>query len=201
VTDISLLAVVSGAKGLAVLRVANASSVAVRVGEDVRPGTRLVAVDASGIVIERAAQRSRLLLPQAVLRGASIVPHVERDAQAISTHDSEQPAGTPAREGETITLSRGQLSGMLEGTNLVGWDKGLASYRDGGIAVEAAAEQVLAKVLFLRDGDVIQSANGKAVRELADISLVYNQLSQQPSVELSVLRDGSLQTLHYKIQP
>ncbi len=200
-TDISLLAVVSGAKGLAVLRVANASSVAVRVGEDVRPGTRLVAVDASGIVIERAAQRSRLLLPQAVLRGASIVPHVERDAQAISTHDSEQPAGTPAREGETITLSRGQLSGMLEGTNLVGWDKGLASYRDGGIAVEAAAEQVLAKVLFLRDGDVIQSANGKAVRELADISLVYNQLSQQPSVELSVLRDGSLQTLHYKIQP
>ena len=57
------------------------------------------------------------------------------------------------------------------------------------------------QALRLRNGDVMKRVNGREIKQPADISLVYNQISQQTSVDMSVLRDGSLQTLHFKIKP
>ena len=94
-----------------------------------------------------------------------------------------------------------QRQHQLQRGNLAGWDKGIASYRDGGILVENAAQQSLMQALQLRNGDVMKGIAGKEIRQLSDISLIYNQISQQTSVDMSVLRDGSLQTLHFKIKP
>lgn len=189
VTDLQLLAVVTGRQGVAVLRAAQASSMAVRVGETIHPGSRLVAVTASGVEIERNGQRTRLSLPGQEASATTLVTVVPAASAVRSA----------ARAGSTLT--RGQLSGLLRSGNLADWGQGLSSYRDGGILIEDPARQPLLQALALRAGDVLRAVNGKAVRELSDISLLYNQLSQQSSVELSVLRDGSLQTLPYKIQP
>ena len=197
--DLSVLAVVSGSRGVALLRWAQASSVAARVGEEFRPGSRLLAVSASGVVVEQGGMRSTLLLPQSNVRGASIVP--VGASGAVLTPPVTEVATDSEPKGAALELSRGQLSSGMQGGNLAGWDKGIASYREGGIAIEDASQQVLASIMQLRNGDVMKKVNGKELRQLEDISLLYNQLSQQAAVEVTVLRDGALQTLHYKINP
>lgn len=188
-SDLNLLAVVSGTRGVALLRWGQASSVAAQVGDEFRPGSRLVAVTASGIVVEQGGVRSPVSLPRSASGNASI--------QAVATG-----AATKATSrGPTRQLSRGQLSSKLLQGNLAGWDKGIASYRDGGILIEKVSLQPLMQTLQLHNGDVIKGINGRNIKQLADISLFYNQISQQSVVDLSVLRNGSLITLTYKIQP
>lgn len=198
-SDLSLLAVVSGPQGVALLRWGSASSVAARVGDEFRPGARLVAVSASGITIEQGGVRSNVALARNASGSASI--------QVVTTPSAAQPAPVPTPAAAppapkpATALSRGQLSGGLQGGNLAGWDKGIASYRDGGIVLDNVEQQPLLRTLQLRNGDVLKGLNGREIKQLADISLLYNQISQQAALELSVLRDGSLQTLTYKIQP
>ncbi len=187
VTDLQLLAVVTGQCGVAVLRAPQASTVAVRLGEEIRPGSRLVGITASGVEIESHGQRHLLALPSKTASQAS--------ALVVAVPSAPKPAV------QNRSLTRGQLSGLLRSGNLADWSRGLSSYRDGGILIDDPASQPLLSALQLRAGDVLKRVNGKAINQLSDISLLYNQLSQQSSVELSVLRDGSLQTLHYKIQP
>lgn len=187
VTDLQLMAVVTGKRGVAVVGAPQASTVAVRIGEEIRPGSRLVGITASGVEIERGGQRHLLMLPNKSASQAS--------ALVVTVPSAPKPSV------QNRSLTRGQLSGLLRSGNLADWSSGLSSYRDGGIMVDSLERQPMMQALQLRAGDVLKRVNGKAIRQLSDISLVYNQLSQQSSVELSVLRDGSLQTLHYKIQP
>jgi len=191
-SDLSLLAVVSGQRGVALLRWGSASSVAARVGDEFRPGSRLVAVMASGIVVEQGGARSTVALARSASGTASI--------QAVAAQTVAAAAPAPVAK-PAVTLSRGQLSGGIQGGNLAGWDKGIASYRDGGIVIDDVARQPLLQALQLRNGDVLKGINGREIKQLADISLLYNQISQQAALDLSVLRDGALQTLTYKIQP
>lgn len=195
-SDLSLLAVVSGQRGVALLRWGQASSVAARVGDEFRPGSRLVAVMASGIVVEQGGVRSTVALPRSASGTASIQVVAAPVAPAAVPAPAPAPTLKPA-----ATLSRGQLSGGIQGSNLAGWDKGIASYRDGGIVIDDVARQPLLQALQLRNGDVLKGINGREIKQLADISLLYNQISQQAALDLSVLRDGALQTLTYKIQP
>jgi len=195
--DLTLLAVVSGQRGVALLRWGQASSVAVRVGDEFRPGSQLVAVTASGIVVEQGGERGTVPLPRTPASGVSILP---ARPVALSSPQISSPAAQVSATS-AVDLSRGQLSGGIQRGNLAGWDKGITSYRDGGIAIDDASQQALMQALQLRNGDVLKGINGKDIKQLADISLLYNQLSQQSAIDLSVLRDGTLQTLHYKIKP
>jgi len=198
-SDLTLLAVVSGQHGVALLRWGSASSVAARVGDEFRPGSRLVAVSASGIAIEQGGVRSNVMLARNASGSAAI--QVVTAPSAALPAPVPPPAAAPPPPKSATVLSRGQLSGGLQGGNLAGWDKGIASYRDGGIVVDNVSQQPMMQALQLRNGDVLKGLNGREIKQLADISLLYNQISQQAALELSVLRDGSLQTLTYKIQP
>lgn len=188
VSDLQLLAVVSGMRGVAVLGAGQASTVAVRVGEEIRPGSRLLGVSASSVEIEQNGQRIQLALKS---QGAS-----QPAALVVAVQPAPQPAAA-----QNFSLTRGQLTRIISGTNLADWSTGLSTYRDGGIMLENLARQPLMQALQLRPGDVMKQVNSRPIRQLSDISLLHNQLSQQTSVELAILRDGSLQTLHYKIQP
>lgn len=190
VSDLTLMAVISGERGVALFGVPQGSPVAVRVGDEIRPGSRLVSVNANDVVIEQNGKRQSLELPR---KGS------DKDSALLkATPAADKPV---AAAEVTHNLTRGQLSGFLAGSNLANWSSGLSSYRDGGILVEEFSKQPLLQALRLRNGDVIKSVNGREIRQLADISLVYNQISQQSSVDFSVLRNGSLQILHYMIKP
>ena len=59
-----LLGVIAGEHGSAVLRLTDGRSVAVRVGDEIAPGVKLVALESDQITIERAGSRQVIKLPQ-----------------------------------------------------------------------------------------------------------------------------------------
>lgn len=193
---LQLIAVVTGKRGVALLSGIGSSPVAVGVGKDARPGQRLVEVLADRVVFEQAGVRSELAFPKAPsdlitpankTPAAAVPPPVIADSEPLPT--------------QSASISRGQMAGVAQGGNLGDWDKGLANFAGGGIRVAVASEQPLAKVLNLRDGDILKRVNDRELKQLADISLIYHYFSQAQEVNLTVLRDGKQQQLNFKIQP
>jgi len=191
VDGLSLIAVIAGPRGVALLGGVEASAVAVKAGNEFRPGSKLVQVFPDRVVIEQGGQRRELALP------------VSASAPAASITTSATPQIVPAVSPALppTVLSRGQFSSVIQGGNLGKWSEGLASARDGGITVEDADSQALGKFLKLQDGDVMKKINDRPLAQLADISLVYNAFSQRESVELTIVRNNTTQTLRYQIRP
>ena len=182
--DYTLLAVIAGRKGAAVVKRGADASVAVRVGEELSAGSRLVAVDPEQITLERAGVRQVVKLPQ-------------KAAPQLFT----QAPPAPGRSLPAIRMTRGQMAGVIQGGNLASWDKGLSSVADGGIRVDNVAAQPLARMLQFRNGDILKSVNGRRLDQVADSSLLFHFFAQQSSVDVVLVRNGATLTQHYDIQP
>ena len=183
-SDYTLLAVIAGENGVALLK-SGEKSVAVRVGMEIKPGSRLVAVEPNYVTIEQGGVRQeiRFASPSAA-------------APSLAKAD-----GAPARALPTIRLTRGQMAKLIQGANLGSWDKGLAVAPDGGVRIENAVSQPLAKLLQLKSGDILKRINQRPLEQLADISLIFHYFGQSAPVDLVLLRNGAQLTQHYEIQP
>lgn len=192
--NLRLVAVIAGDNGVALIAGIEANVLAVAAGEEASPGLRLIEVLPDRVIIEQGGVRRELAFPAR--------PTVSPTPAAAST-DLIRPAPPRVQPipRQTSQLARGQLSSIVQRGNLANWDKGLAPFPEGGIRVTSVAEQPLAQILKLRDGDVVKRVNGREVKALPDISLLYHHFSQSPEVELVVLRDGKQQNLTFKIQP
>ncbi len=192
--NLRLIAVIAGDNGVALIAGIEPEVVAVAAGEEARPGLRLVEVLPDKVILEHGGARRELAFPA--------TPTVS-PAPAAATSNLIRPAPPRVQPipRQTSQIARGQLSGIVQRGNLANWDKGLAPFPEGGIRVTSVAEQPLAQILKLRDGDVVKRVNGREVKALPDISLLYHHFSQSPEVELVVLRDGKQQNLTFKIQP
>ncbi|PLK50009.1 hypothetical protein C0V76_06275 [Uliginosibacterium sp. TH139] len=194
--SLQLIAVIAGHNGVALIGGIEASPVAVQAGKEARPGLRLVEVQADRAIFEQAGVRNELSFPP----GATATV-----GNLLSPAPAAPPAVVPvkpaAKPSPATSVSRGRLASIAQSGNLGAWDKGLAAFPDGGIRITAAAEQPLAQILNLRDGDIIRQINEREIGQLADISLVYHYFSQTQDVDLQILRDGKPVHLQYKIQP
>ena len=184
-SEYTLLAVIAGKNGVALLK-SGETSVAVRVGMEIRPGSKLVAVEPNQITIEQAGVRKELkfLLPT-----SAVAPLFAKVGAA------------PTRALPSIRLTRGQMANLIQGGNLGAWDKGLTAVPDGGVRVENAASQPLARLLQLKSGDILKRINQRPLDQLADISLVFHYFGQSAPVDLVLVRNGAQLTQHYEIQP
>ena len=188
--DYSLIAVIAGKQGAAVFKGSDGVSVAVRVGEALRPGSTLVAVEPSQVTIEQGGVRQQLQLPQ-------------KGSQDLIAPGASSASGQPrsSKALKPIRLTRGQIVSVMQGGNVAGWDKGLASAADGGIRIEKTALQPFTKLLKLNDGDLLKTINQRPLNQLADISLISYHFGQRTSVDIDLIRDGVPMTQHYEIQP
>lgn len=207
VDDLKLVALVSGRRGVAVIGGLPDGDKAVRIGDEIRSGTRLLAIHARSVEIEQDGSKRTLALPPEPDVDAVLVPV----NKAVPAHEAgsvappgmavapRQPIAVP--EAPAVAVSRGSIGGAIQTGNIGDWNKGISTYRDGGILVDDASQQAIAKAFQLNNGDVMKSVNGRPINNLADISLVFNAFSQHSEVVLVVLRDGAQQTLRYQIQP
>ena len=182
--DYTLMAVIAGENGVALLK-SGEKSVALRVGMEIRPGSKLVAVEPNQITIEQDGVRKeiRFSSPSAA---APLLTKVE---------------AAPTRALPTIRLTRGQMAKLIQGGNLGSWDQGLTAVSDGGVRIENAAGQPLARLLQLKSGDILKRINQRPLEQLADISLVFHYFGQSAPVDLVLVRNGAQLTQHYEIQP
>lgn len=188
--DWKLQAVVSGPQGIAILSGVQANPIAVRVGGEIEPGTRLVSVEANQIWVEREGQRQALALSTISPSNPSTMTPGSR-----AKHQVEEAPSTTQQ-----SLSRHQIAAALQGGNMANWDKGVSPSPDGGLRIDAANVQPLSRIFQLKDGDVIKSINQRSLSQVADVSLIYNAF-QQSSLELVVIRDHRPYTLRYQVQP
>ncbi|PAS98574.1 MAG: hypothetical protein BSR46_11955 [Candidatus Dactylopiibacterium carminicum] len=193
--DLRLIAVIAGREGVALIGGAQPATMALAVGDELRAGVRLLEVQPDRVIFEQAGNQHELAFPQTAEASAA--------AGGITDPGLIRPAKPRARPAprQTSELARGQLSGVVQRGNLANWDKGLAAFPDGGIRITSVADQPLARLLKLRDGDIVKRVNDREIKGLPDISLLYHHFSQSSEVELVVLRDGKPQNLHFKIQP
>jgi general secretion pathway protein C len=191
---LTLKALISGRDGIAIIEGLEASAVAVKVGGDVGQYGKLVAAMKDHIVLERSGSQSKVYLP------ASAIASFSNTTVSPSTPIQ---ANTPVANVEAagITLTRGQLTGVLQGGNLANWSKGLGTSQAGGILVEQASQQQLAQVLQLRDGDILKAINGRPLNKLDDLSLLYGAFSQQTNLSLLIQRQDKPQTISYTVNP
>ncbi|MDR1708316.1 MAG: hypothetical protein LBS70_01170 [Candidatus Accumulibacter sp.] len=190
-SDYSLMAVIAGRDGVAVLKGADGKSLAVRTGEAVDSGSRLLSVEPDSATLERGGARLSVRLPQG-------------KAPPVIAGAGRAPAGAvPARAAPAapIRITHGQMVSVMQGINVAGWDKGLSNAPDGGVRIDRAAAQPFAALLQLKDGDVLKKVNGRPISRLADISLIFFHFGQSPSVTLDLIRRGASITQRYDIQP
>jgi len=183
--DYTLMAVIAGKNGVALLKSGD-TSVAVRVGMEIRPGSKLVAVEPNQITIEQAGVRKELKFS---LPTSAATPLFAKVGSA------------PARALPPIRLTRGQMATLIQGGNLGNWDQGLAAVPEGGVRIENASSQPLAKLLQLKSGDILKRINQRPLDQLADISLVFHYFGQSAPVDIVLVRNGAHLTQHYEIQP
>ncbi|MDR0361374.1 MAG: hypothetical protein LBJ46_01605 [Planctomycetota bacterium] len=191
-SDYALMAVIAGRNdGVAVLKGGDGKGLAVRTGDAVDAGSRLVSVDPGGATLERDGMRQEIKLPRAD------APPVASNAEARAP----TPGVPAAPAANAIRLTHGQMLGVMRGGNVAGWDRGLSNAPDGGIRIDRVAAQPFAPLLQLQDGDVLKKVNQRPLGQLADISLVFFHFGQNSSVVLELIRRGVPMTLRYEIQP
>jgi hypothetical protein len=194
-SDYALMAVIAGRNdGVAVLKGSDGKGLAVRTGEAVDAGSRLVSVAPGGATLERGGTRQEIPLPRA--DAPPIVSGARAPANAPATSVPAAPAAANA-----IRITHGQMLAVMRGGNVAGWDRGLSSAPDGGIRIDRAAAQPFARLLQLKDGDVLKKINQRPLAQLADVSLIFFHFGQSPAVTLELIRRGAPLTRRYEIQP
>ncbi|GAB3250586.1 type II secretion system protein N [Chitinimonas naiadis] len=187
------------------------SSVAVRTGEELEPGVRLLEVAADYVVLDNRGRRERLEL-DAKAAAAGVMP--ADTAPPPPSSPLITPAAVPApmaqrppmpppqagRGGDERSLSRQALVAGMQGLNVADWSRGLADAPGGGIAVESAASQPLSGPLGLQSGDVLKSVNGATLARKGDISALYGAFSSAPAIHIEILRNGTPMSLRYRIE-
>lgn len=165
--------------------------VAVRLGADLQPGVKLVAVERDHAVIARAGVRERIDLDTrlaAALRGTG-----------------KGPAGFRLgvqRSGESaFAFSRKELDSALKDPNQLNYLGRIGIAPGGGVRLDDAAPGSLAAHLGLKPGDVITSVNGQAVASAGDLARLYQQFATTSLVQAEVRRGTGKVQLNYTIQP
>ena len=183
--EYSLIAVIAGKNGAAVLRKSDGSSITVGVGAQISPDSRLLAVEPEQITIERSGVSQLIKLPQKI--SPALFAIVEKTLQ-------------PAKALPPISMTRGQMARIFQNGNLSSWNRGLSSVPDGGIRIDDAT-QPLIQMLELKSGDILKSVNGRQLDQIADLSLLFHFFAQQSAVDLILVRNGASFSSHYDIQP
>lgn len=201
ISGLQLIAVIAGARGVALISGIEAQPVAIQVGKEARPGLKLLEVLGDRAVFDQGGARVELPFPTHASAAGLISGISPAEApQPVPPAETRQPDAAPLTL-ENASVSRGRLTSIAQTGNLGDWDKGLSNFASGGIQITSAAEQPLARVLDLKDGDIIRQVNNREIKQLADVSLVYHYFSQAQDVNLQILRDGKPVQINFKITP
>ncbi|SMC25887.1 general secretion pathway protein C [Andreprevotia lacus DSM 23236] len=193
-----LVAVFAGndKESVAIFSGLQANNVAVKVGEELQPGVKLVRVASEVAVIERNGSREEIPL---LRNGAPVAGLVA--SGGIPVPAAAVPGVEPPADGPANNVTRGQMAAAMQSVNIADWSKGLSLAKDGGLQIDNVAQQPFARTLQLQQGDVMKSVNGKPLTQLSEISFLYTVFSQQSQVTLVIQRHDNPLSLKYQIQP
>ncbi len=164
---------------------------AVRVGEEIQPGTRLASVHPDHIVISRSGVRERIDLE----RRAAAFPSKPGGA------DLQGFRLTVAAKGNNAySLSRTELNTVLQDPRQMNYLGRIGMHPSGGVRLDQAPAGSLPSKLGLKEGDVIKNVNGQPVNSPGDLARLYQQFATLSQIRAEVIRGGAPMLLTYQIQ-
>jgi general secretion pathway protein C len=165
--------------------------ISVFIGDEVRPGVKLVEVDPDHVLVERGGVRERIDLAAA----RSTAPARTAGAQTRGFRLNV------AREGANrFSLSRHELDEALRDPAQLQYLGQIVMPPGGGVRMEAAPAGSLAAKLGLQPGDVIKKVNGQEVASTGDLARLYQQFATTSMIQAEVQRGSTLLQLSYQIQ-
>ncbi|MEW9897870.1 type II secretion system protein N [Chitinivorax sp. PXF-14] len=182
---------------------ADPKEIAVKVGDEIQPGVKLLEVNADYVIVQHNGRRERIDLdakPALQIGGVAMQPAPAPAGPAGMMPGTAMPAGAPPGL-MPLTVPRAALVGAMQNGNIAEWAAGLRPDTAGGIRIEGGGAQALVSALQLRDGDVLRRINGAQLARPGDITLVYNEFTQKNKVQLDIVRNGRPVTLDYTLQP
>jgi general secretion pathway protein C len=175
----------------AVVNTGGKRDTAVRVGEEIQPGTRLASVHPDHIIISQGGIRERIDLER-------------RTATLPSRPRSADPQGfrlTVAATGNNAySLSRTELNNVLQDPRQMNYLGRIGMHPNGGVRLEQAPGGSLPSKLGLKEGDVIKNVNGQPVNSPGDLARLYQQFATLSQIRAEVIRGGAPMLLTYQIQ-
>ena len=208
-----VIAAHDNAPAVAVFDRASPPSIAVKLGDDIDAGVKLIEVAPDHVMVDNHGRHERIDLENPMAGAAGIfTPAGPRPGGPIATEFTPPPVpprmgshrGAPGRQpgGMQRSLSREALSENMQHLNVTDWARGLAdgSSATPGIVVQDATAQPLSNLLGLQSGDVLRAVNGNNLQRTADISNLYSAFGNASSVTVDILRNGMPMSLHYRIE-
>jgi len=166
--------------------------ISIFIGDDVRPGVKLVEVDPDHVIVSRAGVRERVDL---------VAPHSTGAARGPTSLGTRGFHIDVARTGaNSYSLSRDQLDAALRDPSQLQYLGQIGMPPGGGVQMQAAPPGSLAAKLGLQPGDVIRSVNGQPVASPGDLARLYQQFATLKQIQAEVRRGNATVQLAYQIR-
>src|SRR5215467_12741523 len=175
-----------------------------RVG-DVVGGARVAAIDWDRVTLAREGREETLELAPAQAAGSGDAPPVEAEAPSTVATDHPVRDERIRRTSENaFVVDRRELDGAADNMSaLLTQASAIAELRDGRPAgfrlFQIRADSLFTK-LGLKDGDVVQRVNGRAIADPAALLAFLARLKTEPRVALDIVRGDAPRTLVYELR-
>ncbi|MBV1776416.1 hypothetical protein KSF73_11910 [Burkholderiaceae bacterium DAT-1] len=191
---------------------ADGKDVAFKVGQSLMPGATLIEVAAKHVIVDNNGRREKLELQEqpAADLGVNLTPPpnvITPEAVPASAPAVQGPMPGPMRmhprpvsDEASIGVRRNDLLQTLQMNAATASQAGV-EVNDQGVRVSGPQHQAFMRLLQLSPDDVLQAVNQQPLRQIQDVSQLYNAFSGSAPVKLTVLRNGSPTTLTYRIKP
>jgi general secretion pathway protein C len=168
---------------------------AVRVGEEIQPGTRLASVHPDHIIISQGGIRERIDLEKRVAMASA-----RSNAAGAASATMGFRLNVAAKGGNAYSLSRTELNNVLQDPRQMNYLGRIGMHPNGGVRLEQAPGGSLPSKLGLKEGDVIKNVNGQPVNSPGDLARLYQQFATLSQIRAEVIRGGAPMLLTYQIQ-
>lgn len=212
--NLTLTGVVRGKADIALISVEGARDKPFTVGEAVAPGVKLMAVRSFRAVISHDGTLERLELsrragassgsvsasqvpaPVSVPASVSVQPRLFKSGFVVA----QVPAEAVLDMGNSrFSVKYSFINDQVQSGDLFA-NARMEPDTSGGFRITEIVPGSLYDALGLKDGDTISAINGKSHKSFAELMSLYEQRDSIKTVQIQVMRDGSLNDLHLEFQ-
>lgn len=205
----------SGGKPFAIVEDRTGQQALYRVGEQIPQAGKLVEVASDRIVIERGGHRVAVELPKDEMPGPVVGPTGVPVPAAVEGDDDSSDAGQASADDDfdpnvtdlgdnkyqvprvTIEHSLGHMSELFTEIRAI---PNMRNGRTNGFSLSEIAPGSVFDEMGFEEGDVLRSVNGQTVSDPGQAMQMLNQLRNQRTISVQVMRDGKPITLTYTIE-
>ncbi len=139
-----------------------------------------------------------------ILEMEELLDHARASRQSGTQADPVQSSRLVSESEQEFSIDRGRVEEALADVgNLMRQIRLRPYFEDGnpeGVLLSGVRRDSIFEDMGLQSGDVIKGVNGNPIRSVDDAMELYQGLRSERDIQVQIQRDGSIQTISYRIQ-